>query len=291
MKIKLSLIIALILITMSCKNNDPNGTVKILYLHHSTGQIIWDGDRTNFVSNLLSKVSVRVSRKFYRKANIPSSFNKYNRRNQRNYFIEERSFPKKRPYGWNNYPFDYYNIWVKNDDQDFYMEEPTLKQLTKQYQVIVFKHCFPVSNILIDKDSADIDSDYKSIANYKLQYQALQKTLHKYPNTQFILWTGAAQVKSKISEDEALRAKEFFNWVIHEWDRDDDNVFIWDFYDVQTNNSLYFPDDSARSNEDSHPGNTFAQHASQLFFNRIIDVIENNGQSTNIRGERKEDGL
>lgn len=287
MKIKLSIVITLILIIMSCNNNDPNNTVKILFLHHSTGGKIWDGDRTTAVSNLLSKVSTRVSKKFYKKANIPSSFNKYNRQNQKNYVVEERSFPKEVPYGWNNYPFDYYNIWVKNGDLDSYMEEPTLKQLTKQYQVIVFKHCFPVSNIAIDKDSADIDSDYKSIANYKLQYRALLKTLHKYPDTQFILWTGAAQVKSNISEDEALRANEFFKWVIHEWDRDDDNVFLWDFYDVQTNNGLYFPDDWARSSEDPHPNFEFSQRASQLFFNRIIDVIEDNGQRTNIRGERK----
>lgn len=285
MKVKLSIVIALILITMSCKNNDPDNTVKILFLHHSTGQTIWNGDRTTFVSNIVSKVSTRLSRKFYKKASIPKSFKKYNHRNQCNYKIEERIFPKTEPYGWNNYPFDYYNIWVKNDDLDYYIEEPTLKQLTKQYQVIIFKHCFPVSNILIDRDTADIDSDYKSIANYKLQYHALLDKLHEYPDTKFILWTGAAQVKAQISEDEALRAKEFFKWVIDEWDRDNDNVFIWDFYNIQTNDSLYFPDDWARSSEDPHPDNQFAQRASQLFFNRIIDVIENKGHSTNIRGE------
>ena len=33
------------------------------------------------------------------------------------------SFPKPNPYGWNNYPYDYYNIWVKNAGEELYMEE------------------------------------------------------------------------------------------------------------------------------------------------------------------------
>jgi len=66
-----------------------------------------------------------------------------------------------------------------------------------------------VSNIQVDKDSADINSDYKSLANYKLQYEALRNKLHEFSDTKFILWTGAAQVKSAVSEDEATRAREF----------------------------------------------------------------------------------
>ena len=49
------------------------------------------------------------------------------------YFIEEKIFPKAEPYGWNNYPYDYYNIWVKNAGEQPFMEEPTLEILTKEY--------------------------------------------------------------------------------------------------------------------------------------------------------------
>ena len=89
--------------------------------------------------------------------------------------IEEMAFPKASPYGWHNYPYDYYNIWVKNAGNEPFMEEPTLEILTKQYQVVIFKHCFPVSNIQPDQDSADINSDFKSLSNYKLQYLALKR--------------------------------------------------------------------------------------------------------------------
>ncbi len=129
------------------------------------------------------------------KAKLPSLFEKYNKENNKNYLIKEMTFPKASPYGWHNYPYDYYDIWVKNAGNQPYMEEPTLEMLTKQYQVIIFKHCYPVSNIQADKDSADINSDYKSMANYKLQYAALRDKLHEFPGTKFIVWTGAAQVK------------------------------------------------------------------------------------------------
>ncbi len=125
----------------------------------------------------------------------------YNKENNKNYLIKEIAFPKAAPYGWHNYPYDYYNIWVKHAGNEPYMEEPTLEILTRQYQVISFKHCFPVSNIQPDKDSADINSDYKSLANYKLQYAALRDKLHEFPDTKFIVWTGAALAKGAVSEE------------------------------------------------------------------------------------------
>ena len=131
----------------------------------------------------------------------------------------------------------------------------------KEYQVIIFKHCYPVSNIQADKDSADINSDYKSIANYKLQYAALRDKLHEFPDTKFIFWTGAAQVKSAVSEDEAKRAKEFFTWVINEWDLPGDNIHIWDLYSLETEGGLYFKEEYATSPNDSHPNGEFASKA------------------------------
>ena len=195
-------------------------------------------------------------------------------------------FPKASPYGWHNYPYDYYNIWVKNAGNEPYMEEPTLELLTKKYQVIIFKHCYPVSNIKPDKDSADINSDYKSLANYKLQYTVLRDKLYEFPDTKFIIWTGAAQVKSNISEDEALRAKEFFTWVTNEWDLPGDNIHIWDLYGLETEGGLYFKEEYAGSANDSHPNSKFASKAVKLISNRIIDVIENNGAGTKLTGEK-----
>jgi hypothetical protein len=167
-----------------------------------------------------------------------------------------------------------------------YKEEPTLEILTKEYQVIIFKHCFPVSNIQPEQDSADINSNLRTISNYKLQYSALRDKLHQFPDVKFILFTGAAQVKGSISEDEAGRAKEFFTWVIREWDISDDNIFIWDLYSLETEGELYFKDKYAASFNDAHPNGNFAGEAVKLLFNRIIDVVENNGNRTSLTGKK-----
>ena len=95
-------------------------------------------------------------------------------------------------YPWANYPYDYYNIWVKHAGDAPYQGEPTLEMLTKEYDVIVWKHCYPVGNILPDTGTPDVDSAEKRLENYKLQYAELKEKMRSFPDTKFIVWTGAA---------------------------------------------------------------------------------------------------
>ncbi len=275
-----------ILLLSSCSNSrDENTDYNILFLHHSTGRVIWKGE-TSFLSRAAGKVSRRLGNLLSGKAALPSMFEDYNKEKGRGYAIEDLEFPKRSPYGWNNFPYDYYNIWVKHAGEKPYMEEPTLEMLTRDNHLIIFKHCFPVSNIIADIDSADIDSDIKTLSNYKIQYLALRDKLQEFPETKFIVFTGAAQVKSAVTEEEALRAKEFFSWVVNEWDMPDDNIFIWDLYQLQTEGGLYFKDEYAVSASDSHPNGSFAGRVGKLLFSRIIDVIENEGMGTALTGEK-----
>jgi hypothetical protein len=270
----------------SCKQKEQTSDMNIIFLHHSTGGVIWQGAKASIITKAARKISTKLAEAVGNKAKLPLLFDTYNKVNKKNYLIKEMNFPKASPYGWHNYPYDYYDIWVKHAGNEPYMEEPTLEMLTKEYQVISFKHCYPVSNIQADQDSADINSDYKSLANYKLQYAALRDKLHEFPNTKFILWTGAAQVKSNVSEDDAKRAKEFFKWVVDEWDKPGDNIHIWNLYSLETEGGLYFKDEYATAQNDSHPNSGFALRAGQLLFNRIVDVIENDGTRTKLTGEK-----
>jgi hypothetical protein len=244
--------------------------LKILYLHHSTGDGVWKGD---------------IYSKNTKKSNVRDYLAEHNKISEKKYFIKEQTFPKQSPYGWKNYPYDYYNIWVKNAGDKPYKEEPTLEILTKEYDVISFKHCFPVSAIEADLDSTNIDSEVKTLANYKLQYAALKTKLHSFPETKFIVWTGAALTKEKTNEEAALRAQEFFNWVKSEWDEEDDNIYLWDFREIETEGGLYLKAEYAVDPMDSHPTKELNQKASQLFVNRLTDIIENDGKSTNLKGE------
>lgn len=271
----------------SCNSENKSEGTNILFLHHSTGGILWQGSSSSMIHSAAGKVSNRIADFLAPKGQLPALFENYNRDSGGNYVIKEQIFPKAEPYGWHNYPYDYYNIWVKNGGDSPYTEEPTLEMLTRQYQLIVFKHCFPVSNISADADTADINSNIQTLANYRLQYDALKEKLHQFPGTRFILLTGAAQVESAVSADEAQRAKEFFDWVKEEWDVSDDNIFIWDFYNLQTEGGLYFKNEYAVSPGDSHPNQEFAGTVVPLLFNRIIDVIENGGTKTLLTGEKK----
>lgn len=248
-------------------NKNTAKEYKIIFLHHSTGEVIKNGGRT----------PIRYIGRFIKLDNYVSKwFKEYNKSNNTNYIFEDRYFPKSEPYGWKNYPYDYYNIWVKNAGEKLYMDEPTLEILTKQYHLIVFKHCFPVSNIEEDIHQPDINSSEQRIENYKLQYLALKQKMQEFKNTKFLIWTGAAQVENNTTQENAQRAKAFFDWVRKEWDSPNDNIYLWDFYELETGGTLTLKPEFARDQDNSHPNPSFAKITAPKFCNRIIEVIEQN---------------
>ena len=260
------ILIFVILITLmeflsACGSNQEQ-MQKIIFLHHSTGRSIWVGKTNKYVYKITNR------------GDVQNYFRNYNRKNKTNYIISESNFPQKVPYGWNNYPFDYYNIWVKNAGNEPYKEEPTLEMLTQEYNVIILKHCFPVGRMLEDNGNPDINSSEKRLENYKLQYNALKEKMHQFPSNKFIFWTPAASVKNKISEAEAKHTNKFYRWMLDEWDQKGDNIFIWDFYNYETEGSIYLMDKNAYSPDNSHPGRDFSGKVAPLFSKFIIDIIE-----------------
>lgn len=234
-------------------------TTKIIFLHHSTGEVIWNGG-------------------------VPEWIASYNKAHGTKYAIEERAFPSGDPYPWENYPYDYWNIWVKHAGSKAYTGEPTLEMLTKDYQVIVFKHCFPVSGI--DEDgTADVSSSEKTLANYRLQYNALKTKLRSFPNTRFLVWTGAALLASETSPEQADRAKQFFDWVKTSWDEKGDNIYVWDFFALETDGGKFLT--TEHGSDDSHPNEKFAKEVAPLFCQHLVDVIAGKGDSGSITGKAR----
>jgi len=266
-----------------CKKENNVYDIKIIFLHQSTGEIIWLGSEPTLLTRGARRINPKLGKIVTRKGNLQKLFEDYNLNNEDKYLIEEMRFPENT----GNFPYNYYNIWIKNAGNEPYNGDPTLEMLTQDYQVIIFKHCYPVSNIINDQDSADINSNLKTISNYKLQYLALRDKLHEFPSTKFILFTGAVQVKANITDDEAERTREFFNWVRKEWDLPGDNIYLWDLYNLQTEGDLYLKDKYATSANNSHPNEEFARNAVKLLFNRIIDIIENEGEGTQLTGKEK----
>lgn len=260
--------------TFASEQNMKKGS-SIVFLHHSTGQNILKGDVG------------KIKYKLFKKGALEKWLEDYNKENGTAYTFNHQNFPKSKPYGWNNFPYDYYKIWVENAGNKPYKEEPTLEMLTQDYDTIVWKHCFPVSYIKEPEGTPDIASPIRTLDNYKLQYNALKEKMHQFPDTTFVVWTGATNVKKVIAEDAAKRMKEFVDWVVNEWDEPGDNIFLWDFYSLETEGGLYLKDEYAAGPEDSHPNVQFSSTVAPYFGQRIVSILEGKGDSTSLTGKEE----
>lgn len=222
---------------------------RIIFLHHSTGENIWNGG-------------------------VPQLMEEYNKNNGKSYKIIEQTYPStKGGYPWSNYPYDYYNLWVKHMDNSQDRKELNLDQIAANNDIIIFKHCFPVGEIQEDIRKPDVNSDRKSLENYKLQYNALKNRMLQFPNKKFIVWTGAALAEDCTNPEMAKRSKEWATWVKSQWDKSGDNIFIWDFEKLETDGGLYLKYQAEKS--DSHPNSTFSKIAAADFVKRLVEVIGN----------------
>lgn len=252
-----------------------NRSVRIGYLHHSTGEVVWNGG-------------------------LPAFIHAWNRAHGTDYRITSVTYPATtggwppllrrlaRTYPWANYPYDYWNLWVKHTGSSRDRGELNLDDLVQDFDVIVFKHCFPVSRVQPEGASPpSVSSQEKTLANYQLQYQAIKGRLHQFPEKRFIVWTGAALPESSTNAAEAGRAREFFEWVKGSWDEHGDNIFVWDFHALETEGGLYLKPDYAADGKDAHPAPSFARKVAPLIGQRIIDVIEGRGDSASVSGGRE----
>lgn len=276
MQTKILIFITFIALIYSCNDKNQKEMTKenkAIFLHHSTGNTIWRGT--------VSKITWKLSKE----GNLQKWVKKYNKKNGTNYLVEELAFPKKSPYGWRNFPYDYYTIWVKNAGEKAFMEEPTLEMLTKEYGLIIWKHCYPVSDISEDTGTPDINAEEHRLENYKVQYEALKEKMHSFPDTKFLVWTGATHSKTNTTEEKAKRMKEFTDWVRNDWNEKGDNIFLWDFYELETEGDLYIKDEYTLKEGDSHPSRPFAEGLIPLFGKRIIDVFTGKADKSDITGK------
>jgi hypothetical protein len=245
--------------------NAQAGDQKIILLRHSTG------------GNL------------YTEGNVAAWFDTYNSNNGTSYDISIRAYPTS-PYPWNNYPYDYWNLWV-NPSGPADASDPdidTIEHLAEDYDVIIWKHCYPGSDILADTGSPDVSSSRKSLENYKLQYRALRAKFDSMPNSIFIVWTLAPRHRLATNVDNATRARQFVDWVRDDWLTEDSqshpNIYIFDFWGnaaeessspVQgQTNTLKYAYERSHSGSDSHPNTLANQTIGPVFAQRIVDVIE-----------------
>ncbi len=126
MKLKITIFCVILMMVpiSSCRQRDKTSDLKIIFLHHSTGSIIWNGKPPSIITKIASRISNDLADKLSPKAYLPQLIEEYNIENGKNFFIKEITFPKAVPYGWSNFPYDYYNIWVKNAGKSLLWRNP-----------------------------------------------------------------------------------------------------------------------------------------------------------------------
>jgi hypothetical protein len=62
--------------------------------------------------------------------------------------------------------------------------------------------------------------------------------------------------------------------MMNEWNEEGDNIFLWDFYKLETEGELYLKPEFASGPDDSHPNPEFSGRVAPLFGQFIIDCIE-----------------
>ena len=249
--------------------------VRIAYLHHSTGEAVWNGGVPGFLRawNAAHGTDYRIDRLTYpaTTAGLPPLVRRL-----------------AATYPWANYPYDYWNLWVRHAGTRRDRGERNLDDLARSHDVIVFKHCFPVSRVQPGAGPPSVSSPERTLANYRLQYDALKARLRQFPDRRFIVWTAPALPEPATSPAEAERAREFALWVRDVWDEPGDNVIVWDFRALETADGLYLAPERAAGARDAHPAPAFAREVAPLLGRRIVDVIEGRGDSAPLTGRAGE---
>lgn len=236
----------------------------VIFLHHSTGAGI------------------------YSEGNVSGWITNYNSSNGTNYQVTERAYPNT-PYPWANYPYDYWNLWINGQCNNTDPDIECMSKLTQDYDVIVFKHCFPGAAIQADNGNPLISSDIKTLANYRLQYRALRDLMDSYPQKKFIVWTLTPLHRLETTAADAARAREFVDWVKNTWLTEDGkshpNIYIFDFFGLvaESNatpvngqvNCLRYEYEKSHTNSDSHPNTLANQTVGPLFAQFIVNTIKN----------------
>jgi len=229
-----------------------------IFLHHSTGDYVWNGG-------------------------VPAAMDVRNDQLGTNYVIEERNYPDN-PWPWENYPSDYYRLWIGGEGSTTDPDIHNLETLCSQYTLIIWKHCYPVTNIGPDSGSTDPSSSYKSLANYKAAYTALKQKMRSFPNNRFIVWSGAVEQQSNCSPEQAQRLKAFHDWIIGTWDEKGDNIYVFDFWQLETGGGLYLLASNAENAGDDHPNAAFCTATAPKFAERMCDVLQGRGDLDTLTG-------
>jgi len=141
-----------------------------------------------------------------------------------------------------------------------------------QHEVIIFKSCFPVSNI----------SDQDELEAYQHYYLSIRDVIDQHPDHIFIALTPPPLVPESTTPENATRAREFANWLkSDEFLAGHYNLYTCDFFDLLAGDDPSAPDYNMLRVEyrpaikgDSHPNALANETIGPQFVEFVIHAVE-----------------
>jgi len=135
-----------------------------------------------------------------------------------------------------------------------------------QYDVIVFKSCFPVSNIGSDEQ----------LDEYKSYYLSIRDRMDEFPAKLFIVVTQPPEIPNDTDRDAAARARAFSDWIASdEFLSGHPNVFTFNFFDLLADPSNDMLRREYRTSEDdAHPNQRANEAIAPAFCDFINEAIQ-----------------
>ena len=188
--------------------------IKILFLHHSTGGLLL---RFGLVRQLLAQKipHIQLWDHSYNLANPKILSRLFGAITFKTGLSDQNGHQTGQDFNIvisNNSPAEYADIFSRDQS------DPTLGQIL-QFDIIIFKNCFPTTKITSDEQ----------LISYQSYYSKIIKNLHKYPQKLFIIFTPPPLRREVTHPDWAARARQLSTGLAKQQTT---NVKIFDFFDL-----------------------------------------------------------
>lgn len=206
----------------------PEQTVRLVFIHHSTGEN-WLADGYGGLGTALAANNYYVSDTNYGWG--PRTYH--------------RNLLQRDPIGDHTDILDWPAWFLEAESpevlQDLYQEDRQHAEYTRladnpggENQVVVFKSCFPNSMLAGSPDDPPEEGDVLSVGSARHTYNRLLQYFITRPDKLFVVITAPPVQDATF----AANARAFNDWLVNDWLRENNypyqNVAVWDFYNVLT---------------------------------------------------------
>jgi len=149
---------------------------------------------------------------------------------------------------------------------------PNNQNDTLENEIIMFKSCFPNSDIISEGEKNGNPYDTaRTITNYEATFDSLKNIFSQHPRKLFIYVTAPPLVPSRTNPENATRARKFNNWIKTEFlkkyqeETKLDNFLVFDLFYILADKNNVLKKEYRHNDRDSHPNAQASKTATKAF--------------------------